>query len=210
MLLLKAPDLKTGRVTVKARRVDGREGFLMYFNASGPERFLFCNYGAAGNQFSAIQERGVPEGCAFKGGKNTQGGIDKDRWYEIALVVARDKAEMYLDGKLVSDARVERLAPFFATAGYDARQKAVVLKATNYFAKPVRAEIELEGATAIAAAGRHIVIQSEDQYAENSLEHPRRIVPQERPLPGCAKRFAVELPPYSVSVLRIPAERPAK
>jgi hypothetical protein len=35
-------------------------------------------------------------------------------------------------------------------------------------------------------------------------------VPQERPLPGCAKRFAVELPPYSVSVLRIPAERPAK
>ena len=51
MLLLKAPELKTGRVTLKARRVGGNEGFLMFFNASGTDRFLFCNYGAAGKQF---------------------------------------------------------------------------------------------------------------------------------------------------------------
>ena len=48
-------ELQTGRVTLKARRVGGNEGFLMFFNASGPDRFMFCNYGAAGNQFSAIQ-----------------------------------------------------------------------------------------------------------------------------------------------------------
>ena len=51
LLLLKALKLETGRVTLKARRVGGSEGFLMFFNASGPDRFLFCNYGAAGNTF---------------------------------------------------------------------------------------------------------------------------------------------------------------
>jgi hypothetical protein len=100
MLLLKTPELKTGRVTLKARRADGNEGFLIYFNASGIDRFLFCNYGAAGNNFSAIQERGAPEGCTFQGGRSMPGPIDKGRWYEISLVVGRDKAEMFLDGKL--------------------------------------------------------------------------------------------------------------
>ena len=109
MLLLKTPELKTGRVTLKARRVGGNEGFLMFFNASSIDRFLFCNYGAAGNSFSAIQDRGVPEGCAFKGGRSTPGKIEDDRWYDISLIVTRDKAEMFLDGKQVSNARMEFL-----------------------------------------------------------------------------------------------------
>ena len=78
MLLLKAPDLAAGRATVKARRVGGTEGFLVFFNATSIQRFLFCNYGAAGNKFHAIQDRGTPDGCAFKGGMTTQGGIEMD------------------------------------------------------------------------------------------------------------------------------------
>jgi len=205
MLLLKSPRFKAGRVTLKARRVEGSEGFLMFFNAAGPERFLFCNYGAAGNKFSAIQDRGVPEGCSFRGGMSTQGGIEMGRWYEISLVLGRDKAEMFLDGKKVSDAKAEYLPPFFAAAGCDVKGKTVVLKATNYHAKPVRAEIQLDGAVKVEASGRHIMIRSDDPYAENSLDNPRRIVPQEQPFSGCGARFSVTLAPYSVNVLRIPA-----
>jgi alpha-L-arabinofuranosidase len=203
MLLLKTPELKTGRVTLKARRADGNEGFLMFFNASGIDRFLFCNYGAAGNHFSAIQDRGVPEGCAFKGGRSTPGPIEKGRWCEISLVVGRDKAEMFLDGKLVSDARMEFLPSLFATAGYDVKRKTVVLKATNYHAQPVRAEIQLDGAEGVAPAGQHIVLRSGKPADENSLDNPRRIVPQEQPLANCGPRFSVVLPPLSVNVLRI-------
>jgi alpha-L-arabinofuranosidase len=72
----------------------------------------------------------------------------------------------------------------------------------------VRAEIQLEGAGKIGDSGRHIVISSPGQYDENSLDNPRRIVPREQPLPGCAKAFSVTLPPYSVNVLRIPATSP--
>jgi alpha-L-arabinofuranosidase len=204
MLLLKTPELKTGRVTLKARRVGGSEGFLMFFNASHIDRFLFCNYGAAGNSFSAIQDRGVPEGCAFKGGRSTPGKIENERWYDISLVVSRDNAEMFLNGKRVSDARMEYLPSFFATAGYDRKGKRVVLKATNYHRQPLRAEIQLDGAESVGATGQHIVIHADQPTDENTLNNPRRIVPREQPLPNCAQSFSVTLPPHSVNVLRIP------
>jgi len=206
MLLLKTLRIEKGRVTLKARRVGGAEGFLMFFNASGPDRFLFCNYGAAGNSFSAIQERGVPDGCSFKGGRSTQGKIENERWYDLSLVVKRDQAEMFLDGRQVSDARVEFLPSFFATAGYDRKSKTVVLKATSYYNQPIRAEIQLDGARTVGPSGKYIVISSPGQYDENSLENPSRIVPREMPLPNVSERFSVELPPHSVNILRIPAK----
>jgi alpha-L-arabinofuranosidase len=206
MLLLKTPELKTGRVTLKARRVGGSEGFLMFFNASNIDRFLFCNYGAAGNSFSAIQDRGASEGCTFKGGRTTPGKIVNDRWYDLSLTVTRDRAEMTLDGKRVSDASVVHLPAFFATAGYHKKSKTVVLKATNYDKKPVLATLALDGVTTVHASGQHIVIRADGFNEENSLENPHRIVPQEQSLPNCAKEFSVTLPPYSVNVLRIPAD----
>lgn len=68
-----------------------------------------------------------------------------------------------------------------------------------------RVEVQLDGAAKVDAEGRHIVIRSDDPYAENSLDRPRRIVPQEQTLPGCGVRFSVMLQPYSVNVLRVPA-----
>ena len=133
-------------------------------------------------------------------------GIDGIFMEEISLVLGRDKAEMYLDGEKISDTKAEPMPAFFATGGYDRKGKAVVLKATNCHAQPVRADIQLDGAAKVGQAGRHLVIRSAGQYDENTLDNPRRIVPQDVPLPGCARMFSVTLPPYSVNVLRIPAE----
>ncbi|MEI7900502.1 MAG: alpha-L-arabinofuranosidase C-terminal domain-containing protein [bacterium] len=197
-------DLKVGRVTLKARRVGGNEGFLMFFNASGPERYMFCNYGAAGNQFSAIQ--GTPaDGIATKGGGDIQGPIEKDRWYEISLVLTKNSAEMLLDGKRVSRVEADALPAFFATAGYQQKDKTVVVKATNYNKKPMRVDVRIDGAKSVGAKGRHIVMRSEKPDDENTLDNPLRIVPQDQPLPGCGQRFTVMLAPSSINVLCIPA-----
>ena len=205
MLLLKTPELKTGRVTLKARRVGGNEGFLLFFNASNIDRFLFCNYGAAGNSFSAIQDRGAPDGCTFKGGRSTPGKIENERWYDLSLTVTRDKAEMFLDGKKISDASMVHLPAFFATAGYGRKTKSVVLKAANYNKSPLQATLQIDGASTVTAKGQHIYIRADSLTDENSLETPRRIVPQEQPLSNCANVFSVILPPLSVNVLRISA-----
>jgi alpha-L-arabinofuranosidase len=203
-LFLKQP-LRTGRVTVKARRVGGSEGFLMFFHADGPERYMFCNYGAAGNKFSAIQ--GTPaDGIATTGGGDLQGPIDDNRWYDIRLVITRNSAEMLLDGKRVSRVEASALPAFFATAGYRKSDGTVVVKATNYHAEPVCAEIRLEGTTQVAATGQHIVIRANKPEDENTLDKPDLITPQVLPLTDCSKDFQVTLPPHSVNILRIPAK----
>lgn len=205
MLLLKAPELKVGRVTVKARRTSGREGFLLFFNAESRERFLFANYGANGNEFSALQERGAPEGLAFRGGRSTPGAIENDRWYDLALKVGGNAAEMFLDGKSISTASMTTLPAFFATAGYDRRDNAVILKATNYHATPVTAQIHLDASSAVGATGKWITVAGPSPTTDNNFENPTLITAKERPLTNLAPTFSIELPPYSVNLLRIPA-----
>ena len=205
MLFLKK-DLAKGRITVKARRVGGNEGFLMFFNAAGPERFMFCNYGAAGNHFSAIQGQPSPD-IATKGGGDLQGAIENERWYEITLDLTKNTAEARLDDKRISRIEAEALPAFFATGGYDRDQQAVGVRATNYGAKPVHANLRLDGVSNVSAKGRHIIIRADDPNQENTLEKPTQIVPQEVPLNGCAREFAVDLPPHSVNVLVIPARK---
>jgi alpha-N-arabinofuranosidase len=203
-LFLKQP-LKTGRITVKARRVGGTEGFLMLFNADGPERFMFCNYGAAGNKFSAIQ--GSPaDGIATTGGGDLQGSIEDNRWYDISLVVTSKSAEMLLDGKRVSRMEANALPSFFATAGYRNVDGTVMVRATNYKAEPVSARIRLDGTSQVAATGQHLVIRANKPGDENSLDNPDLITPRVLPLTGCSNDFQVTLPPHSVNILRIPAK----
>lgn len=205
VLLLKDKKLEVGKMTVKARRAGGREGFLLMFNAGRPDQYLFGNYGAAGNAFHAIQQRGAADGYSFRGGRTTQGAIEEDRWYELSIVVGRDRAEMLLDGKVVADAGRERLPVFFATAGYDRADEMVVLRATNYHGEAVPVRVQLDGAEWVGATGQHYVIEADCPRDENTLDEPRRIVPEERSLPDCGRRMSVTLPPYSVNVLRIPA-----
>jgi len=114
---------------------------------------------------------------------------------------------MYLDGKEVSTASARYLTSFFTAAGYDRDDKAVVIKTTNYHATPVQADIRLNGAKRVSKTGRHIVINSADLYDQNTLDNPRKIVPQDKPLNNCGDNFTVTLAPYSVNVLRIPATK---
>ncbi len=176
----------------------------MFFHADGPERFMFCNYGAAGNQFSAIQ--GTPaDGIAISGGGDLQGPIEDNRWYDISLVVTKNSAEMLLDGKRVSRVEANALPDFFATSGYRRADGTVVVRATNYGAEPRPTTIRIAGAKQIGASGQHVVIRADQPTDENSLDKPDLITPQVLPLNDCSEDFSVTLPPHSVNVLLIPA-----
>jgi alpha-L-arabinofuranosidase len=205
MILLKSSSpFKTGKITFKARRTGGSEGFLAFFNATGLDDFMFANFGAAGNAFSAIQNYGNSTSRLWKDGKNTPGAID-DAWHEVTLILGKNTAEALLDGKSIASGSMEAMPTFFTNAGYEVKSKSIILKATNYLDHPLQTEISIQGAQAIAAKGVHQFISSDQIYGENSLEKPTQITRQTLPLDHCAPRFTVTLPAHSVNVLRIPA-----
>ncbi len=93
---------------------------------------------------------------------------------------------------------------FFATAGLDRATGEILLKVLNGSDRPCAAKVRIEGADAIRAGGRQILLTGKLDE-ENSLARPRHIVPVERPFKGLGADFTLEVPAASVMILRIPA-----
>lgn len=204
MLFLKTKFNK-GRVTVKARRVGGIEGFQLLFGTDRAERGIVCNYGGWGNTKASFEVL-LTDSLTVRNHGELLEPLENERWYEASLVVGNRSAEMLLDGKSISKLEAEPMPAFFATAGYRKSDGTVIVKATNHGAEPLRAEIRLEGVRQVGANGEHIVIRADKPTDENTLERPDLIQPTVQPLTGCSQSFQVTLPPHSVNVLRIPAK----
>ena len=204
MLFLKERFNK-GRVTVKARRVGGIEGFQLLFGTDRPERGIVCNYGGWGNTKTAFEPL-LTDSLDVKNNGELLEPLVNERWYEATLVLGTQSAEMLLDGKSIAKLEAGKLPSFFATAGYRKKEGAVIVKATNYGPEPLTTEIRLDGVTQVASTGEHIVIRAEKPADENTLEQPDLIKPAVQALTGCSQHFPVTLPPHSVNVLRIPAK----
>ena len=205
-IFLKGVMPATGEIRVKARRTGGSEGFLIYFNAEKDDRFFFANYGAAGNTFHEVQSWGAPEGFAYKRYSSTKGSVEDGRWYDLRIVIRRDRAEMYLDGKLLSSAGLVPLESFFTVAGYDSKKQQAVIKVVNYDSSPVEARLVLNGAESVGKTGRHILITSGSLDDRNTLDEPLKVVPVEKVLTGCSSDFRVIVPGYSVNLFVVPVK----
>ena len=206
MLLLKTPELKTGKVTLKARRTGGNDAFNLIFNVKDADNYLYSNCGSGGNTWCDILQRGERDTLLFQKLQFTQNGLENGRWYDVTLDVGLAKAELSLDGKKVAESSLIYSPSLFATAGCRKKDGTIIVKATNYGAEPLRADIRLAGATQVAATGQHIVIRADKPEAENTLDQPDLITPNVLPLNGCSTNFSVILPPKSVNVLCIPAK----
>jgi alpha-L-arabinofuranosidase len=94
-------------------------------------------------------------------------------------------------------------ARLFASAALDRRSGEVILKVVN--GRPERREItiNLGGLDLTKPQARLAVLASDDLQAENTLDHPDRIVPVESRLTVATPRFTWTLAPNSLGVLRI-------
>lgn len=204
MLLLKDYEFKTGTIQFKARRVGGSEGFLFYLNASDLNSFVFLNAGAAGNHFTAIQDRGERPFGTFRGGKTTEGKIEDQKWYTVTVKVGLKNAEMYFDDKLVAEAGINNLdnLSVFAHGAYNEKTKEIILKAVNYHGTPVSTKVHVRNLAGVKEA-KHYVVKASHPSEENTLDAPTKIGIETLPLQVRAPEFSVALPPYSVNLLTL-------
>jgi hypothetical protein len=83
--------------TLKARKLSGKEGFLIRFGVPGDDTTSWWNLGGWGN---------TKHGLEFPGGSASQvpGKIETNRWYDIRIEVQGASVKCYLDDKLVQQA----------------------------------------------------------------------------------------------------------
>jgi hypothetical protein len=84
-------------LTLKARKIGGSEGFLIFFGSPGDDTKSWWNLGGWGNTKHAL------EGPDFASDP-VPGQIETGRWYDIKIELQGPTVKAYLDGKLVQQA----------------------------------------------------------------------------------------------------------
>ncbi|MDE3066693.1 MAG: DUF1080 domain-containing protein [Verrucomicrobiota bacterium] len=185
---------------LKARKLAGREGFLVLFHIRNDQDRNWWNIAGWNNTQDAVELDGTRDGKS--------GHVETGRWYDIRVQLQGDRIRCWLDGKLIHDIREPRLTThaLYASAAHDSRTGDIILKVVNTASVPVRTEINLRGARDLTGAGRAIVLTSDSPWDENSLAQPTRVSPETETFNFHGDALRRTFPGNSVTVLRF-AER---
>ena len=157
-------------ITLRARKISGAEGFLVFGGLVDGRRVQW-NVAGWGNTQSAIQASDSIVGRAVRG------GIETGRWYDLRLEVRGRTVRGYLDGKLLNEATYPRVDTVLAIAGRDDRTGELIIKALNTGPEAAAVTFDLAGAPRVAPTGQLTVLSSPNPLDENSFDAPRRSCP---------------------------------
>lgn len=197
-------DVVTENCTIELDAVknSGDEGFLIAFAFADNNNFAWWNLGGWGNTRHGVEQ-------AVGGQKTTlataDGTIETGQTYHIKIVRSGRSTELYLDGELISTAVLsEREGQrLFLCASINDAEDTAILKVINYNAVSVPTTFSFADASMHGQATMR-VMSNPDNYAENSMEHPMNVSPQNRTLTVQDGTVAYEVPAYSLSIIEIP------
>ena len=187
----------------RARKDGGGEGFLIIFNYVDDKNYCWLNFGGWGNSQHAIEQ-------ISNGGKlladGKQGRVEQGRWYDITLQVAGDSVKAWLDKELVFDTVLKHddTKGIFSSATIDDTTNELIVKIANTSDAATTTSLNLKNFTPECA--RVIRLVANDGMEENTLNTPTNIHPVEQLLSPEGSRVLVELPAFSLNIVRIKAQ----
>jgi alpha-L-arabinofuranosidase len=187
-------------ITLKARKLAGREGFLILFHIKDDEDRNWWNIAGWNNT-----QHGVEFGETLDG---KRGVVETGKWYDIKVEVRGAAVRFSLDGKVIHDIKstLDSTRSLYASAVHDEKSGDVIVKVVNTAATPTETEVKLVGVSKVANP-RAIVLTSGDPKDENTLEEPTKVVPRPQPVSGSGPVFKHSFPGNSLTVLRVKADR---
>lgn len=190
-------------LTLKARKISGREGFLVLFHIVGDEDRTWWNIGGWNNKQNAVESGTTLDG--------KPGRIETGRWYDIRIQVSGDRVKCYLDGSLIHDINYHQsgnIKALYACASRDEKSGDVIVKVVNASANPLETQIDLSGAKNLAGTATGLVLTSDEPSDENSIDEPTKISPKAETISLTGANLTRTFPGNSFTVLRIATAKP--
>lgn len=181
--------------TLKARKLEGYEGFLVMFRAGAEGNWRGWNLGGWGNSKHAIQMDDIIT--------EAPGSIEEGRWYDIRVEAKGNHFKCYLEGKLVHDTELKPMQSLFASTTHDSKSGDIIMKVVNVASGAVDTDVHLQGAKNLTGKGEAIVLTSASPVDENSLEEPTKVSPKTESINVSGSQIHRSFPGNSVTVLRI-------
>ncbi len=195
----------------RARKDGGAEGFLIIFNYVDEKNYCWLNFGGWGNTQHAIEQ--------ISGGGKIQtvikrGRVQTDRWYDVTLTVSGDSVKAWLDNDLVFDTTLKRNTSLgvFSSATIslndqttnspnDQTSGELIVKIVNSQEEGTTARLNISN---FPVKGATITrLRANDGEDENTLQQPTNIYPTQHELSPEGQTIDVELPAYSLNIVRI-------
>ncbi len=164
------------------------------------KNYCWLNFGGWGNTQHAIEQ-------ISSGGKlqtvTRRGRVQEGRWYDITLQVAGDSVKAWLGDDLVFDTvlKQDKSKGIFSSATIDDRAGELIVKVANTSHMMTTAALNLQHFAPKSA--RVVRLSANDGMDENTLQEPTRIHPVEQQLSPNGNSVLVDIPPYSLNIVRI-------
>lgn len=191
------PDWNNYILTLKARKIDGEEGFLVIFETRDINAPVWWNLGGWRNVEHGLQGEGMPP-------DRVRGSIETNRWYEIKIESTSDGVRTWLDGRLVHQVLRHEFPVFYAVAGTDSNKTAATLFLVNPFNYTNRVEVVLNGAPRGTVTANAIILSHPDPDADNWFDRPDTIKPKTESVTLTLPQFTFPIAPYTFTVLKLP------
>jgi alpha-L-arabinofuranosidase len=184
---------------VRARKLGGREGFLILFGIKDDEDRNWWNIGGWSNTAHALE---FGETLDRKGAK-----VESNRWYDIKIQVRGATVKCWLNGRLVHEIK-DLLQPtqrLYACSALDKNTGDIIVKLVNTASDSTEIELVLDGATNPGPDAKASTLTSASPMDENSLSEPEKVSPKSATIRFSGNVIKHPLPGNSFTVLRIPA-----
>jgi alpha-L-arabinofuranosidase len=192
-------------IHLRARKLGGREGFLVLWHATDGDNNNWWNIGGWRNTMTRCEA--TAEGGREPYGPTSPFKVETGRWYDLRLEVRGHHVRGFIDGNLVTDATEEpRIAatPAFASATYATASHTIIVKVVNAGKNPLELAINLRGAVHVDPKGTATVLAG-DPKAVNTLDQPTNVAPKQEVVTDASASFRRTFPPYSFTLLRLTA-----
>ncbi len=191
--------------SLKARKLGGREGFLILFHVQDENNWVWWNLGGWGNSRHALEQS--VGGSKSLLGTGAAGQIETGRWYDVRIETQGPQIRCYLDGRLVEQAAYALPRPVHAVATRVATSGEVILKVVNTASTALETRVQLDGVARVQPRATATVLTSASPTDENSLEQPTKVAPRQEVIANAATSFSHTFAPYSLTVVRLAPEK---
>ncbi len=184
----------------RARKDEGAEGFIIVFNYVDENNYCWLNFGGWTNTQHAIEQ--ISTGGKFLT-DSKRGHIKAGRWYDITLQVNGDSVKAWLDNEMVFNTVLKHddTKGIFSSATIDDASGELIVKVANTSDSATTARLNLKNFKPTVA--RVVRLAANDGMEENTLDAPTVIHPVEQLLSPDNGSILLDVPPYSLNIVRM-------
>ena len=185
-----------------AKKLGGKEGFVLKFGAKDPANCYQLTLGSFGNAWTIFQSVANDNAFVLNTDRPTT-RIETGRTYHVKLVIRdKDILECWIDGHKDLSYDNHYVQRQYAIAGLDRTNNEVIVKVINAEDVPMRTKFNFRNAE-FEPLGKRISLWANSKHEENTFEERNRIVPVEDVFNHVGSDMEVTFRPQSMTVLRL-------